>query len=205
MSSAYPPPYYDEPRRAEQLRLMREQPLATFIVAGDDGRPYPTPVPLVLASGFLAEAAPASDMQLLGHLDANNPAAAWIRDGRAAVAVFHGASAYISPDDYVSRQLPTYNYEQVYAEGTLRRVTDAGEVAADMHALIAAMEGPGGWRLAEDDPRLPALIPHVVAFRLEVTQLRGRFKLSQDKRAADRAAADAKLRGAPANIPPPRR
>ena len=194
MPAAYPPAHYDEPRRAEQLRLIREQPLATFVVADDGGRPYVTPVPLVLAQAA-PDVTPLPDgaLQLLGHLDANNPAAAWILDGRAAAAVFHGPSAYISPRDYVSRQLPTYNYQQVHAHGRLQRLTDPAHVAADMRALTEAMEGPNGWAFPEDDPRVPALVPHVVAFRLTVERLDGRFKLSQDKRPADRAAADAKL------------
>lgn len=203
MPAAYPPPHYDEPRLTEQLRLAREQPLATFAVADDGGRPYVTPVPLVLA-----QAPPADDgggtgasgsgsghgLEFLGHLDANNPAAAWIRDGRPAVAVFHGPSGYISPDDYHTRQLPTYNYRQVHVHGRLRRVTDPAAVAADMRALVVAMEGPDGWRLAEDDPRVAALLPQVTAFRIEVERVDGRFKLSQDKRPDDRAAAAAKLR-----------
>ena len=193
MSAAYPPRHYDEPRRAEHLRLMRERPLATFVVADDAGQPYVTPVPLVLAKAPPGPDAGDVPLQLLGHLDANNPAAAWVGDGRAAVAVFHGRSAYISPDDYHSRQLPTYNYEQVHVHGTLERVTDPARVTADLHALVVAMEGPDGWRLRDDDARVPALLPHVVAFRLHVERVDGRYKLSQDKRADDRAAADEKL------------
>ena len=193
MTAAYPPPHYDEPRRAEHLRLLRERPLATFVVADDAGQPYVTPVPLVLAKAPSPPDEASAPLQLLGHLDANNPAAAWIRDGRAAVAVFHGRSAYISPDDYVTKQLPTYNYEQVHAHGTLERLTDPARVTADMRALVEAMEGPEGWRLRENDARVPALLPHVVAFRLHVTRMDGRYKRSQDKRADDRAAADGKL------------
>ena len=197
MPAAYPPAYYDEPRRAEQLRLAREQPLATFVVADDAGRPYVTPLPLVLAQAA-PDGTPLDDgaLQFLGHLDAHNPAAAWVLDGRPGVAVFHGPSAYISPRDYVTRQLPTYNYRQVHVHGHLTRVTEAAQVAADLRALVTAMEGAEGWVLPEGDARVPALIPHVVAFRLHVERLDGRYKLSQDKRADDRAAADEKLRRA---------
>lgn len=195
MPSAYPPPHYDEPRLREQLRLAREQPLATFAVADDAGQPYLTPVPLVLAQAppMNGGNGDGEGLAFLGHLDANNPAAAWIRDGRPCVAVFHGPSAYISPNDYHTRQLPTYNYRQVHVHGRLRRLTDPTAVAADLRALVVAMEGPQGWRLAEDDPRVAALVGQVVAFRIEVSRVDGRFKLSQDKRADDRAAAAAKL------------
>ena len=202
MPPDYPPPHYDEPRRAEQLRLIGEQPLSTFIVAGDGGQPYATPLPLTWARAAVGGAPlPPGHEELLGHLDAANPAAAWVRDGRRAIAVFHGPSAYISPRDYVSRQLPTYNYRQVHAHGTLRRVSDPAAVAADLRALVEAMEGPEGWELRADDARVPALIPGVVAFRLRVERLDGRYKLSQDKRPADRAAADAKLAGASGALP----
>ena len=197
----YPPPHYDEPDRRRQLRLIREQPLATFVVAGADGRPYATPVPLVVAARDARDQTAGTELQLVGHLDANNPAAALVTDGREALAIFHGPSAYISPRDYHSRQLPTYNYEQVHVRGTLERLDDPARIDADLHALIAAMEGVDGWRLAPDDPRIAALLPHIVAFRCHVTAMTGRFKLSQDKRPADRAAAarklDAARRGGP--------
>jgi transcriptional regulator len=184
MSSSYPSPHYNEPNREAQLQLMREQPLATFIVADGD-QPLATPLPLVLAK--------ADTLQLLGHLDANNPAAELIQDGREVLAIFHGPNAYISPTDFTTKQLPTYNYKQVFVSGTLQRIVELAAVQMDIHELVRAMEPEGNWDLQADDPRIAALLPQIVGFRININSISGRFKLSQDKRAADRKAAADKL------------
>ena len=191
----YPPSSYLEHDRETLLALIRAQPLATFIVA-DGGVPFATPLPMVLR---------ASDTILSAHLDANNPCAHLIQDGAPALAIFHGPSAYISPADYTTRQLPTYNYMQVHVRGSLRRIGADGQLQADLSALVDAMETEGRWRLEPDDARVPPLLPLIVGFHLEIAEISGRFKLSQDKRAADRDAAHAKLEraaGCPVDRPP---
>ena len=181
--SNYPPSPYLEHDRATLLALIRAQPLATFTLA-DGGYPYATPLPMVLRE---------SGTQLLAHLDANNPCAPLLRDGAEALAIFHGPSSYISPTDYTTRQLPTYNYAQVHVRGTLERIDDPARVTAHLDGLVEAMEADGHWELAPGDARVPPLLPHIVAFRLHVREITGRYKLSQDKRPADRDAAHAKL------------
>ncbi len=184
MDSAYPPPHYLVDDRSQLLALMKQQPLATFIVADAD-TPHATPLPLILSD---------DERRLLGHMDANNPAAALLIDGREALAIFHGPSAYISPTVYHTRQLPTYNYQQVHVRGTLERLTDPAQVRADLYELTRRMEPAGAWSLSPDDPRVAALLPHIVGFRLLITAMVGRFKESQDKGELDRAAAGGCLR-----------
>jgi len=202
MQGAYPPPHYNEPNLEAQLQLIRKQPLATFIIA-DGNTPLATPLPLVLAKADIlpdgklwtgsAGSSPTENQQLLGHLDANNPAADLIQNGREALAIFHGPNTYISPTDYTTKQLPTYNYQQVFVQGTLIRHTNHADVQADIHALVHAMEPEGNWDLSPDDPRIAALIGQVVGFRLVISSITGRFKLSQDKKAADQAAVLRKM------------
>ena len=220
----YPPPHYLEHDRETLLTLMRTQPLATFIVA-DGGFPYATPVPMVLRESAQIPGSPAHDSTvsdsaairqrsgpqsdsaavLLAHLDANNPCAPRLQTGVPALAIFHGPSSYITPTDYTTRQLPTYNYAQVHVRGTLERLEDLTQVKADLHALVEQMEANGHWVLAPDDARVPPLLCQIVGFRLHVSEITGRYKLSQDKRAADRDAAHAKLErtmGCPVVRPP---
>jgi len=155
------------------------------VAEGD--QPFATPLPLVLAE--------AEPLQLLGHLDANNPAADLIQDGRKVLAIFHGPNAYISPTDMTTKQLPTYNYQQVFVRGKLTRHVDLADVQADIHALVRAMESKRKWDLESNDPRLIALLPLVVGFRIEIESISGRFKVSQDKIKADRDVAMRKLLG----------
>jgi predicted FMN-binding regulatory protein PaiB len=52
-----------------------------------------------------------------------------------------------------------------------------------------------GSRLRQDDPRIGRLIGGIVGFELEIDELVGRFKLSQDRDESDRRrAADALAR-----------
>ena len=128
MTSSYPPQAYNEADFNVLWQLVREQPLATFIVASND-TPYATPVPLV----------PVDEHELLGHLDANNPAASLVKDGQSVLAIFHGRNAYISPTDYTTRQLPTYNYEQVHVRGNLRRLENPQLVKADIFSTSCTL------------------------------------------------------------------
>jgi Transcriptional regulator len=162
---------------------MAAYPLATFIVAADD-QPYATPLPLVID---------ADRNYLLGHMDVHNPAAAYIRDGQPAMAIFHGPQGYISPHDYVGDYLPTYNYQQVHVQGRLKRL-DANATRADLHLLIRAMEPADGFQLADTDPRIDVLLPHITGFHLHIESVVGRFKLSQDKSPENQARAARKLR-----------
>lgn len=184
MTPNYPPRAYRSADQEAQRRLIRSYPLATFIVAAG-GQPYATSMPMVLSE---------DGSYLLTHMDANNPAGALVRDGARALAIFHGPSVYISPADYHSKQLPTYNYQQVHVHGTLERIEDRERAREDLYALSRAMEPEGRWALPEEDPRVDPLLPHIVALRLHVERMDGRFKLSQDKRPADQQAAMDKLR-----------
>ena len=182
----YPPRHYIEYDRQSLLAAVRAHPLATFVVA-NEALPYATPLPMVL----LAESEPVAP-SLLAHLDANNPVVQFMRDGLAGLAVFRGPSSYISPNDYTTRQLPTYNYVEVQALGKVQ-LLDRATTRADLLRLSAAMEAEPERRLRADDPRIDPLLDQVLGFRLTDLQLTGRFKLSQDKRLADREAAWTKL------------
>ena len=184
---AYPPVHYITTDETRQRALIAAFPLASFVVSADTG-PLLTPLPLILdrQQGALAGA------ELLGHLDRRNPAAQLLSDGTPALAVFHAQSAYISPADYHTRQLPTYNYMQVHVSGSVRLV-DESQAKNDLYALSRAMEPEGRWTLDDDDPRVGPLLEHITAFRLRIEDVKGRFKLSQDKRQPDREAAWRKL------------
>ncbi len=179
----YPPLAHIESDGQQLVDVITRYPLATFILAAGD-QPQATPLPLVLND---------AENELIGHLDANNPAAELLRDGAAALVIFHGPSSYISPLDYTTRQLPTYNYQQVHVRGRIRVVTDPNLAAEDLRQLVRAMEGHGGWVLTEGDARVVPLLGEIVAFRLEIAEMTGRFKLGQDKRPEDRDAVHAKL------------
>lgn len=181
MSNAYPPSHHLLEDPAALLRLVETLRLATLLrPVADDLQVAFVPMLVERHEGAVS---------LLGHVDAANPQAQDL-DGARLHAVFHGPHAYISPDDYRTSQLPTWNYIHVVAEGIARELKTREERAA---LLVRMSETFGGGRqdfvLGEDEPRMHAMLDCIRAFRLEITRLTGRIKLSQDKSEEDRDAA----------------
>lgn len=178
----YTPAHFAVGERATALELMRRHPLATVISAHADHEPMVSHLPLV--------AEQRGDATLLhGHLARANPHwQTWHEDARL-LAIFHGPEAYVSPFAYQTREaVPTWNYAVVHAAGrvTLRHDTDAKE--AVLKRLIDAHDTPYRQRWDEFDAdfreRLKAAI---VAFEIVVDRIDAKFKLSQNRSAADRA------------------
>lgn len=131
------------------------------------------------------------------HLARSNALTAHL-DGVAAVASIAGPEAYISPDWYgTDDQVPTWNYLAVEAEGPVRRLGE-DDLVAVLDDLSAAHEArllpKKPWTRAKMTPgRFEAMLPAIHAFELEITALRGTYKLGQNKSADEMAGAAAGL------------
>jgi transcriptional regulator len=120
---------------------------------------------------------------------------------------FLGPDAYISPDWYETHALvPTWNYIAVEATGTARRLDDGAlrQLLADLSAAEEMQLAPKPvWtpdKVPED--RMVMLLGAIRGFEVRLDTLEGKFKLSQDKSAADLAGAIKGLeaRGDPASL-----
>jgi transcriptional regulator len=140
------------------------------------------------------------ELRLLGHLARPNPQVADLSEGGEALAIFSGPHAYISPRWYASGPaVPTWNYTDVHAYGVVRLIDDDTWLRGFLDRLSrrheAGSETP--WRM-EDQPAayLTGMLKGIVGFDIAVTRLEGKFKLSQNRPAADRpriiAALDAR-------------
>jgi transcriptional regulator len=136
---------------------------------------------------------------LRAHVARANPV--WKHFGNeAAMVIFWGPHAYVSPDWYVSEGLvPTWNYVAVHAYGVPQIVDDIDQVATLLADLSAASEQP----LAPKPPwtmdRVPAaqrtaLMHGIVAFEIPITQLEAKQKLSQNRMPEDVAGVASGLR-----------
>ena len=91
--------------------------------------------------------------------------------------------------------LPTYNFLAVHAHGRPRLLEDRDEVLAYLAELVDVHEQrfSSPWSLASAaEGHVEELLPHIVAFRLEIEAIQGKRKLSQNKTAEDR---DGVIRG----------
>lgn len=132
---------------------------------------------------------------LRGHLARANPQWRNLQAEVEALAIFHGPEAYVSPSWYPGKAthakvVPTWNYVQVEARGPLQVFDDAQALRAFLARLTAAHESgrPAPWRL-EDAPAdyLDAQLRAIVGIEIPVRALNGKWKMSQNKDAAERA------------------
>lgn len=126
---------------------------------------------------------------LLGHLDAQNPQASQLTDGRKVKIIFHGPEGYISPSHFTTNELPTYNYCKVEVTGRVACITEE-ELKNAIIQLTKHLEGPeAAYQLTHKEGRLHSLIPYIYGFKVSIETVVGRFKMSQDKSEAHRDKA----------------
>lgn len=135
-----------------------------------------------------------SQGQLLGHIARANPL--WRRCASApvsALAVFNAHQAYVSPDWYATKRddprvVPTWNYAAVHITGRLSFFHEAERIAALLARLTERFESQrkSPWRLT-DAPNefIDKMIAGVVGFELEIEEMIGKWKLSQNRSTRD--------------------
>ena len=136
-------------------------------------------------------------LHLHGHLARPNPQVGDLALGGAVLAIFHGPHAYISPNWYTTGpSVPTWNYADVHAYGTVQMVEDAEWLRRFLVRLSKRHEArnPVAWRMQD----LPAayvenMLKGIIGLDIAVTRLEGKYKLSQNRPAADRLGVIAAL------------
>ena len=121
--------------------------------------------------------------------------------GQQVLVVFQGPDGYISPSGYPGKAehgkvVPTWNYATVQARGPLQVLGD--DAAA--HALVSRLSDrheasqPRPWTVA-DAPAdyIAGMLRAIVCIEIPLTALVGKYKLSQNRSAADRAGLVAAL------------
>ncbi len=125
---------------------------------------------------------------LTSHMALANPQAKLI-DGQRVMIIFSGPHAYIAPSLYANKvQVPTWNYVAVHAYGTAKLIEGHDAQIAVMERTFKEF-GPAymeQWQTLPNQYR-DALLQHIQAFKIEVDDLQGQFKLNQNKPQSDRA------------------
>jgi len=162
-------------------RLVLEYPFATLVTA-TGAEPQISHLPM------LHRADPAPHGALIGHVARANPHWRLLADG-PSVAVFQGPHAYVSPSWYMdpATMVPTWNYAVVHVHGNVALVDDPATTLATVKELTLRFESgrPAPWHLQLEGARLDAMVGAIVAFRMTITRVDAKFKLSQNRGAAD--------------------
>ena len=187
--SIYLPPAFAARDDDAVAQIIRDYPFATLITP-TDGEPQITHLPL------LHHAEPSPHGTIIGHVARANPH--WRHlGGGASLAIFHGPHAYVSPSWYSepAAMVPTWNYVVVHVHGDVEVVDDPAAALATVQELTRRFEAPqpAPWHLQLEGPRLDAMLGAIVAFRMRVTRVDAKFKLSQNRSDADQARVIAAL------------
>jgi transcriptional regulator len=185
----YLPPAFTEARREVLIAHIERYDFGLLISHGPGG---------LVASHipFLVECE-GDQLRLLGHLARPNPQVTELADGDEVLAVFSGPHAYISPGWYASGPaVPTWNYVDVHAYGTLRLIEGVDWLGTVLRRLSDRHEARSAepWKMQDlPEPYLSGMMKGIIGLDIAVTRLEGKYKLSQNRPAADRPRIAAAL------------
>jgi transcriptional regulator len=171
----YIPPHFQESDRATLFEFIERYSFAV-LASPTAGALVASHLPLLLDR----ERGPQGT--LFGHMARANPH--WREARGEALAVFSGPHAYISPTWYEARNVvPTWNYVAVHAYGTLELLEDGDALLETLRKTVALYEEPQPqpWSFDASDEFIGKLATQVVGFRIELTRLEGKWKLSQNQ------------------------
>jgi transcriptional regulator len=174
----YVPDHFREDRPEVLHDAVRGIGFATLVTQGLDANHLP-----MLLDGNV----------LRGHVARANPV--WKSGAGEALAIFLGPHAYVSPNWYPSKAetgkaVPTWNYITVHARGHINWVQDADWLRGHVGALSATHEAgrENPWAIGDAPVSyIDGLVRAIVGFELNISKLEGKWKLSQNRDAADQA------------------
>lgn len=185
----YTPRHFAQMDRQALDALMRAYPFATVVMSRADGLAA-NHLPLELAGEGV----------LQGHVARGNELAK--ADGAQVLVIFQGADAYVSPNWYPSKQLthrevPTWNYSVVHVHGRLRVIEDKNWLLGLLQRLTDRHEAsePSPWKVSDAPAdHVEKLLNAIVGLEIIVERCEGKFKLSQNHPAENRAGVVQGLR-----------
>ncbi|EIM02821.1 FMN-binding negative transcriptional regulator [Rhodanobacter denitrificans] len=184
----YTPKHFVESRVEGLHGLIRAYPFATLVTRAADG---------LTANHLPFERV---GEVLHGHVARGNELARL--DGAEVLLVFQGPDGYISPNWYPSkhetgREVPTWNYAVVHVHGRLRVIDDAAWLRRLLETLTDHHEAgqPQPWKITDaPDDHIEKSLRAIVGLEVVVERIEGKFKLSQNHPARNRAGVIAGLR-----------
>lgn len=134
---------------------------------------------------------------LLGHVAKANRHWMALLNAEDLLVQFNGPHAYVSPAWYSQPDgVPTWNYVSVQVRGRaelIKTEADTLDLLRRFTGTNEALYGPG-WRMEDmDQSRLKGLLQAIVCFRIHITAIEGKAKLSQNRSKMDRVGVAREL------------
>ena len=170
------------------LAFIEHHPLAALVTSTPADGLIATHLPIVIDRN----AGPMGT--LVGHLARANPHARSLASGQVpAMVIFSGPDAYVTPTWYATKRetgrvVPTWNYVAVHAYGSVHLDDDPGFLREHLETLTRQHEGPRDepWHVSDAPTEYIAQqMKSIVALRLPIDRLEGKWKMSQNRSDAD--------------------
>jgi transcriptional regulator len=188
----YNPPLFKEDRIEVMHDAIRATGLATLVTQTTEGL-IASHVPMLL------DLAPAPYGTLIGHLARpNQQARGALGEG---LAIFQGPDAYITPSWYATKRqngkvVPTWNYVAIHVYGAVEFFNDPERLRNVVTRLTERQEAPRAqpWAVSDAPSEfIDGMLKGIVGFAMPITRLEGKWKMSQNRPAEDRAGVVAGL------------
>ena len=189
----YEPPLHRNQNLTELHALIKERVFGLLISSGPEGL-VANSVPFVL------DASASRLGTLKVHLARANSQWRDLEASPDALVVFQARDHYITPSWYETKRetgkvVPTWNYTMVQAKGRARMMDDAW-LARQIEELTQALESRRDkpWSVGDAPADFIAMQRRaIVGIEIEIVDIRGKWKTSQNRNAADRAGVAAGL------------
>ena len=189
----YVPPHFSETRKEVLFDLIEKNPFGVFVTNGKNGLDA-NHVPFLLN--------PNDGPQGVLHCHVARANSVWqdIATGEEVLIIFRSAESYVSPNWYPSKhdfhkQVPTWNYMVAHVHGRVTIRDDERYIRTVVARLTRIQEAssPQPWKMSDSSREfIDMMVKAVVGIEIEITQLVGKSKLSQNKEVRDiRSAGEA--------------
>lgn len=173
------PKMFEFDDKSKQIAFMKQYSFATIITNKGD-LPIATQLPFIIEER-------ANNLILSGHFAKANEQINYIEQ-MTSLIIFSEPHAYISPTLYEKIQsVPTWDYISVHVYGKAKIITDDYSKIVALEQMIQFYEPEYilQWNQLSDKYK-QGMIKGIVAFEIEVTNIQGQKKLSQNKTELER-------------------
>jgi len=182
----YRPDHYRVDDLSLMHALMRARPFVALVSGGAEGL-YATHLPTVLK-----DEGPYGVIEF--HLARANPHWKYLAQRNEALMIFQGPEGYITPNWYPSKAehakvVPTWNYAVVHVYGRPELMQDTAWIRRHVAELTAQQESNEAepWALTDaPEAFIETMLRGIIGFRLAITRLEGKWKMSQNRDMKDR-------------------
>lgn len=164
---------------ADKIAFMKRYSFAAIVTCKDQ-IPIATQLPFVIDED-------GGSLRLSGHFAAANEQAKYI-EVTPSLVIFSEPHAYISPKHYDKREsVPTWDYIAIHAYGKARIIDDEVSKEKALEQMINFYEHDymEQWQNLSEKYK-KGMMRGIIAFEIEVTDLQGQQKLSQNKSVIER-------------------